>query len=242
MSLFQSFKDSLTPTQRRVLFGSYEELHAHREEIALPYRPLFALWLVLKRGPWARRALFLGGAVAVGKNLILFNEELLVALTFFAFLTLVYHFFGAQIGAALDHRRQQIREALTQEAEHQGARLEQQYAAFHHLTQVETLVMGLSKGLLALQPSLGRALGRQHHRGFVQGVDQLLTHSVLQDGVQGQALRDTGARALLTRALLVPREAVSFSSVLRVGLTLFGGGRTPTGVRRSRRGRGRGRG
>lgn len=56
--------------------------------------------------------LFLAFAVLSSKNILIYNEETLVALSFFCFLFFVLHYFGSTIKDSLNERSQVIREEL----------------------------------------------------------------------------------------------------------------------------------
>lgn len=56
--------------------------------------------------------LFLAFAVLSSKNIFIYNEETLVALSFFCFIYFVIHYFGMSIQNSLDERSQQILEEL----------------------------------------------------------------------------------------------------------------------------------
>ena len=56
--------------------------------------------------------LFLAFAVLSSKNILIYNEETLVALSFFCFLFFVLHYFGNTIKDSLNERSQMIREEL----------------------------------------------------------------------------------------------------------------------------------
>lgn len=56
--------------------------------------------------------LFLAFAVLSSKNILIYNEETLVALSFFCFLFFVLHYFGNTIKESLNERSQLIREEL----------------------------------------------------------------------------------------------------------------------------------
>jgi hypothetical protein len=56
--------------------------------------------------------LFLGFSVLSSKNILIYNEETLVALSFFCFIFFVLHYFGNTIKESLNERSQVIREEL----------------------------------------------------------------------------------------------------------------------------------
>lgn len=56
--------------------------------------------------------IFLAFAVLSSKNILIYNEETLVALSFFCFLFFVLHYFGNTITESLNERSQVIREEL----------------------------------------------------------------------------------------------------------------------------------
>nr|YP_009720824.1 ATP synthase F0 subunit beta [Chlorella vulgaris]QGN75013.1 ATP synthase F0 subunit beta [Chlorella vulgaris]QGN75129.1 ATP synthase F0 subunit beta [Chlorella vulgaris]UNZ99613.1 Atp4 [Chlorella vulgaris]USG56571.1 ATP synthase F0 subunit beta [Chlorella vulgaris] len=56
--------------------------------------------------------LFLAFSVCSSKNILIYNEETLVALSFFCFLFFVLHYFGNTIKDSLNERSQVIREEL----------------------------------------------------------------------------------------------------------------------------------
>ncbi len=56
--------------------------------------------------------IFLAFAVLSSKNILIYNEETLVALSFFCFLFFVLHYFGTSIKESLNERSQVIREEL----------------------------------------------------------------------------------------------------------------------------------
>lgn len=56
--------------------------------------------------------IFLAFAVLSSKNILIYNEETLVALSFFCFLFFVLHYFGSTIKESLNERSQVIREEL----------------------------------------------------------------------------------------------------------------------------------
>ena len=56
--------------------------------------------------------IFLAFAVLSSKNIFIYNEETLVALSFFCFIYFVLHYFGTSIKNSLDERSQMIREEL----------------------------------------------------------------------------------------------------------------------------------
>lgn len=56
--------------------------------------------------------IFLAFAVLSSKNILIYNEETLVALSFFCFLFFVLHYFGNTIKESLNERSQVIREEL----------------------------------------------------------------------------------------------------------------------------------
>jgi F0F1-type ATP synthase membrane subunit b/b' len=56
--------------------------------------------------------IFLAFAVLSSKNILIYNEETLVALSFFCFLFFVLHYFGNTIKDSLNERSQVIREEL----------------------------------------------------------------------------------------------------------------------------------
>lgn len=56
--------------------------------------------------------IFLGFAVLSSKNILIYNEETLVALSFFCFIFFVLHYFGNTIKDSLNERSQVIREEL----------------------------------------------------------------------------------------------------------------------------------
>ena len=55
---------------------------------------------------------FLAFCVLSSKHIIIYNEEILVAITFFAFVYFVYRYFGQTIQESLDERSQGIRQEL----------------------------------------------------------------------------------------------------------------------------------
>jgi len=55
---------------------------------------------------------FLAFCVLSSKHIIIYNEEILVALTFFAFVYFVYRYFGQTIQESLDERSQGIQQEL----------------------------------------------------------------------------------------------------------------------------------
>jgi hypothetical protein len=56
--------------------------------------------------------IFLAFAVLSSKNILIYNEETLVALSFFCFIYFVLHYFGTTIQNSLNERSQVIREEL----------------------------------------------------------------------------------------------------------------------------------
>ena len=56
--------------------------------------------------------IFLAFAVLSSKNILIYNEETLVALSFFCFIFFVLHYFGNTIRESLNERSQVIREEL----------------------------------------------------------------------------------------------------------------------------------
>lgn len=166
----------------------------------------------------------LGGALALvvasSKHLLIFNEETLVAATFFAFVLFVRQYFGHSLGAALQERQELLQGEMEQALRRRGQLLESLQEAHHRV--------------LAWQEALRPLLEGSHHQVrhlthlAPKALEKALTHQVLGAlsalaQVQGEATpRLLAARAeALWRGVLLETSHLSQEALLEQALAVL---------------------
>lgn len=153
---------------------------------------------------------FLAFCVASSKNILIYNEETLVALSFFLFVIFVSQYFGTTIQESLEERSQGIQKELQKF-------LTLQQEGFQELLVEHEKILGLVKGVESL------AQFTQNHLRKFQKLTEKALNSVVETEIQAkfktlafskimiqQNLQTLFAETLLSRVLVgarTPRRA-----------------------------------
>lgn len=146
--------------------------------------------------------LFLAFCVLSSKNIFIYNEETLVALSFFCFLFFVFHYFGTTIKESLNERSEIIQHELQNF-------LNIKENSFIELLKEHEKVSGLVKAMKNLDVFTNRELATLNKNGekalttlFTQQIQQKLKTLVLSKGVLQQKLQYLVSENILSNVLL----------------------------------------
>lgn len=146
--------------------------------------------------------LFLGFCVLSSKNIFIYNEETLVALSFFCFIYFVFHYFGITIKESLNERSEIIQHELQNF-------LNIKENSFIELLKEHEKVSGLVKAMKNLDVFTNRELTTLNKNGekalttlFTQQIQQKLKTLVFSKGVLQQKLQYLVSENILSNVLL----------------------------------------
>ena len=146
--------------------------------------------------------LFLGFCVLSSKNIFIYNEETLVALSFFCFLFFVFHYFGITIKESLNERSEIIQHELQNF-------LNIKENSFIELLKEHEKVSGLVKAMKNLDVFTNREFTTLNQNGekalttlFTQQIQQKLKTLVFSKGVLQQKLQYLVSENILSNVLL----------------------------------------
>lgn len=146
--------------------------------------------------------IFLGFCVLSSKNIFIYNEETLVALSFFCFLFFVFHYFGTTIKESLNERSEIIQHELQNY-------LNIKQSSFVELLKQHEKVSGLIKAMKNLDLFTNRELVALNQNGskaltnlFTQQIQQKLKTVLFSKGVLQQKLQYLLSENILSNVLL----------------------------------------
>lgn len=146
--------------------------------------------------------LFLGFCVLSSKNILIYNEETLVALSFFCFVFFVSHYFGTTIKESLNERSEIIQQELQNY-------LNIKENSFIELLKEHEKVAGLVKAMKNLDVFTNRELVVLNQNGskalttlFTQQIQQKLKTLVFSKGVLQQKLQYLLSENIISNVLL----------------------------------------
>ena len=146
--------------------------------------------------------LFLAFCVFSSKNIFIYNEETLVALSFFCFILFVFHYFGTTIKDSLNERSEIIQYELQNF-------LNLRSSCFQELLKQHEKVSGLVNALKTLEFFTNRELNRLNVNGekaliniFTQQIQHRLKTLVFSKGVYQQKLQFQISENILSNVLL----------------------------------------
>lgn len=146
--------------------------------------------------------LFLAFCVLSSKNIFIYNEETLVALSFFCFLFFVFHYFGTTIKESLNERSEIIQHELQNY-------LNIKENSFIELLKEHEKISGLVKAMKILDVFTNRELAALNKNGekalttlFTQQIQQKLKTLVFSKGVLQQKLQYLVSENILSNVLL----------------------------------------
>lgn len=151
--------------------------------------------------------LFLAFCVLSSKNVFIYNEETLVALSFFCFLFFVYNYFGTTIKDSLNERSDIIQQELQNF-------LNIKENSFFELLKEHEKVSGLVKAMKNLDLFTNRELATLNKNGektlntlFTQQIQQKLKTLVFSKGVLQQKLQFLVSENILSNVLLAFKKS-----------------------------------
>jgi len=146
--------------------------------------------------------LFLAFCVLSSKNIFIYNEETLVALSFFCFLFFIYHYFGTTIKESLNERSEIIQHELQNY-------LNIKENSFIELLKEHEKVSALVKAMKSLDIFTNRELTTLNKNGekalttlFTQQIQQKFKTLVFSKGVLQQKLQYLVSENILSNVLL----------------------------------------
>lgn len=146
--------------------------------------------------------IFLGFCVLSSKNIFIYNEETLVALSFFCFIFFVFHYFGTTIKESLNERSEIIQHELQNY-------LNIKENSFVELLKEHEKVSGLVKAMKNLDVFTNRELSALNKNGekalttlFTHQIQQKLKTLVFSKGVLQQKLQYLLSENILSNVLL----------------------------------------
>lgn len=145
---------------------------------------------------------FLAFCVLSSKNIFIYNEETLVALSFFCFLFFVFHYFGTTIKESLNERSEIIQHELQNY-------LNIKENSFRELLKEHDKISGLVKAMKSLDVFTNHELSLLNKNGekalitlFTQQIQQKLKTLVSSKGVLQQKLQYLVSENILSNVLL----------------------------------------
>jgi hypothetical protein len=151
--------------------------------------------------------IFLAFCVLSSKNIFIYNEETLVALSFFCFIFFVFHYFGTTIKESLNERSEIIQHELQNY-------LNIKENSFIELLKEHEKVSGLVKAMKNLDMFTNRELTTLNKNGekalttlFTQQIQQKLKTLVFSKGVLQQKLQYLLSENILSNVLLAFQNA-----------------------------------
>jgi F0F1-type ATP synthase membrane subunit b/b' len=116
-------------------------------------------------------AAFLLWCVLSSKHILIYNEETLVALSFFLFVYLTYKYAGDSIGASMDSRGQEIAAELEQFLVAREEALLNLSEAHKATSNLNTHVSSLAAGVTQAMTNLKHECSSMVHRDIVRSID-----------------------------------------------------------------------
>lgn len=151
--------------------------------------------------------LFLSFCVLSSKNILIYNEETLVALSFFCFLYFVYRYFGITIRDSLNERSQYIQEELQNF-------LTLKSSSYKELLKEHQKVSGLVKAMKNIDIFTNRECTRLNQHGkkalknlFVLQLQQKLKNLAFSNSILQQKLQHLLAESVFSHVLLSFQKA-----------------------------------
>ena len=147
--------------------------------------------------------LFLGFCVLSSKNIIIYNEETLVALSFVLFVYFVFYYFGNNIKESLDERSETIKAELQNFLKLKRSSLENLYAEHEKVAKLGKVLSQVSSFTIS-EINKSTRLGKESlYAGITSQVKNRLTllsdsSSLLQQKVQ-QVIANTLLDAVLVK-------------------------------------------
>jgi len=150
---------------------------------------------------------FLSFCVLSSKNILIYNEETLVALSFFCFLFFVYRYFGITIRDSLNERSQYIQYELQNF-------LTLKESSFKELLKEHQKVSGLVKAMKNIDMFTNRELTRLNVHGekalknlFIQQLQQKLKNLAFSNSILQQKLQHLLSDKVFSYVLLSFQKA-----------------------------------
>ena len=148
--------------------------------------------------------LFLGFCVLSSKNIIIYNEETLVALTFVLFVYFVFYYFGNNIKESLDERSETIKAELQNFLKLKKSSLENLYAEHKKVAKLGKVLSQVSSFTIS-EINKSTRLGKESlYAGITSQVKNRLTLLSDSSSLLQQKLQQVIASSLLN-AVLVKR-------------------------------------
>jgi hypothetical protein len=116
-------------------------------------------------------AAFLLWCVLSSKHILIYNEETLVALSFFLFVYLTYKYAGDSIGASMDSRGQEIATELEQFLVSREEALNNLSEAHNATLQLHNYIASLSSGVTQNMANYANSCSQMVHRDVVRSLD-----------------------------------------------------------------------
>ena len=148
--------------------------------------------------------LFLGFCVLSSKNIIIYNEETLVALSFVLFVYFVFYYFGNNLKESLDERSETIKAELQNFLKLKRSSLENLYAEHKKVAKLGEVLSKVSSFTIS-EINKSTRLGRESlYAGITSQVKNRLTLLSDSSSLLQQKLQEVIADSLLD-AVLVKR-------------------------------------
>jgi hypothetical protein len=116
-------------------------------------------------------AAFLLWCVLSSKHILIYNEETLVALSFFLFVYLTYKYAGDSIGASMDSRGQEIAAELEQFLVAREEALQNLAESHKATSQLHTHIASLGSGVTQNMTNYANSCADMVHRDIVRSID-----------------------------------------------------------------------
>jgi hypothetical protein len=121
-------------------------------------------------------AAFLLWCVLSSKHILIYNEETLVALSFFLFVYLTYKYAGDSIGASMDSRGQEIAAELEQFLLAREDALKNLSEAHKSTSQLHNYIASLGSGVTQNITNYANNCANMVHRDIVRSIDNRCTY------------------------------------------------------------------